>query len=75
MTEYQDNEKSPLENIADPQEWTIEDFQAFGYDEFSGTRKLFQSNRLTKKDIQEGVFSKDGLSVKLRDAIIENDTM
>jgi hypothetical protein len=47
--------------------------QAFGYDEFSGTRKLFQSDRLTKQDIHEGVFSKDSLSVKVKTIDMEKD--
>jgi len=36
---------------------------AFGYDEFSGARKLFMSNLYTLDDIKEGLFCSDSLEV------------
>lgn len=36
---------------------------AFGFDEFSGARKVFLSTRYTVDDIKEGVFQLDGLKV------------
>lgn len=36
---------------------------AFGYDEFSGARKLFVSKLYTMNDIKEGLFRTDGLEV------------
>jgi len=39
--------------------------QAFGYDEFSGARKLFISKPYTARDIREGPFEKHGLNIKV----------
>ncbi len=38
--------------------------EAFGYDEFSGTRKLFVSKLYTAEDIKEGHFEIDGLGIE-----------
>jgi hypothetical protein len=41
---------------------------AFGYDEFSGARKLFLSKEYTIDDIKEGLFEQNGLEIeKVRD--------
>ena len=36
---------------------------AFGFDSFSGARKMFRSKRYTLADIKDGGFSKVGLGV------------
>ena len=41
-------------------------FYLFGYDRFSGARKLFESKRYTHEHVILGSFPKDGMSVELR---------
>ena len=42
--------------------------EAFGYDEFSGARKLFLSKPYTIHDIREGGLVKGGLGIEQRPA-------
>ena len=43
---------------------TTLDTEAFGYDEFSGTRRLFLSKDYTVNDIKVGPFDQGGLTVR-----------
>ena len=52
-----------LEDLLDAGSATTLEIQAFGYDQFSGTRKLFQSKRYQLSDIVFGGFDTKGLSV------------
>lgn len=51
---------------------TYLEVQAFGYDEFSGTRKYFRSKLYRLDDIHEGPFDKDGLGVKVKSSSDKN---
>jgi hypothetical protein len=53
-----------LEDLFASSEESYIEVQAFGYDEFSGSRKYFRSKLYRITDILEGPFDKDGLEVK-----------
>ncbi len=48
--------------------------ETFGYDEFSGTRKLFVSKQYTLKDIKVGHFEIDGLGIETGSGKQNEDT-
>ena len=52
-----------LEDILNLGANTTLEIIASGYDEFSGARKIFLSNRYTINDIKEGIFQPNGLQV------------
>ncbi len=68
------NNTITLEDIYDIRENVFLQIHIFGYDEFSGSRKLFTSKKYTKEDIKFGFFMKGTMEISTKKSDAESET-